>query len=68
MTRLKFERVRKRMSQSTLSMRTGVPRPYLSYFENRRMIPTNHQQTIIAEVLNIDPRVLLEDAVLKEDA
>lgn len=67
MTRLKFERIRRGLSQTTLGVVCRVHQPTLARIENRRREPTPAQRLRLAVVLSIPPKELLKPAQIIDE-
>jgi len=61
--RLKLERRRRRLSQQTVEIVSGVPQPVISLAETGRLVPTPEQLRRLADVFGITPHELLQDVV-----
>jgi transcriptional regulator with XRE-family HTH domain len=66
--RLKFERIRRNISQQRLACATGIPQPVVSMFETGACHPTPAQLAALATELNVaPPALLLQDVVIPTD-
>jgi transcriptional regulator with XRE-family HTH domain len=65
--RLKYERLRRQLSQFDLATKANIPRPYISHFEKGRMTPTEDELFRLANVLLVSPpSILLKPCVLAD--
>lgn len=60
MTRLRFTRLSRGLSQEKLAEMAGIPQPYVSRVERRESIHPDFMATL-AQVLGLDPNELMED-------
>jgi transcriptional regulator with XRE-family HTH domain len=63
-TRLRFERQNKRLSQTGLVIAAGIPQPTVSHIEIGRLRPTPAQLQRLAQVLHVAPEDLLVDVAV----
>jgi transcriptional regulator with XRE-family HTH domain len=63
-TRLRFERTHRRLSQAHASRAARIPQPTLSHIEIGRLIPTDKQLQRLADVFGVPPDDLLKDVVV----
>lgn len=66
MTRMKYERRQRRLSQHRLALAAELNQPYISLIECGRLVPTDDERTRIARVLEIAPHELLQEVVIVE--
>ena len=64
MTRLKFERTNRRLSQRRLANAARLHQPELSQIERGRLVPTPEELERLAEVLHVDASELMTRVVL----
>ena len=64
MTRLRFERQNKRLSQTGVARVARIPQPTLSSIEIGRLKPTEAQLVRLAAVFGVAPDDLLKDVVV----
>lgn len=65
--RLKYERLRRKLTQLDLAHLTGIPQPHISYMELGRMNPTEEQLVRLANALLISPPSVLMKPCLIAD-
>jgi transcriptional regulator with XRE-family HTH domain len=68
MTRLKYERKARRLSQQALARDVQLNQPEISLIERGRMIPTAEQLSRLSVVLNVPASELLKDVVILVEA
>lgn len=68
MTRLKFERVRRGLSQSALAHLAGVPQPAVSLAESGRLAPAPEELSALARVLGLPASALLLQVEIVDSA
>ena len=61
MTRLKFERAHRQVSQLGIGRLSGIAQPVISQIENGRLKPTPAQLQRLADVFKVAPDDLLKD-------
>ena len=65
--RLKFERLRRKLTQYELGNLTDIPQAHISYMELGRMIPTEEQLVRLSNALLITPpRVLMQECKIAD--
>ena len=65
--RLKYERLRRKLTQSDLGHLTGIPQYHISYMEMGRMNPTEEELVRLANALLISPpSVLLKECKIAD--
>jgi transcriptional regulator with XRE-family HTH domain len=67
-TRLKFERTSRKITQQTVETVSGVPQPIISLVETGRLIPTTEHRRQLAAVFGVAPDDLLKEVVVMEAA
>jgi transcriptional regulator with XRE-family HTH domain len=64
-TRLRYERIRRQLSQVTVAHATKIPRSFLSYAENGRFNLTDEQLARLAKLFDVEnPDDLLKQVAL----
>jgi transcriptional regulator with XRE-family HTH domain len=67
--RLKFERIKRNLSQQDLANKTGIPQPTISDIERRRINPTEQELFQLANALLISPPgVLMRECSIQDPA
>ena len=65
MTRLKFERMARSLSQTSVAAVARIPQPALSQIERGRLLPTTAQMERLSAALNLSPDDLLKEVVIE---
>lgn len=60
MTRLKFLRIARRLSQDVVAEKTRINRTHVSMIENGRLIPRPEQLAALAALFNVEASTLLQ--------
>ena len=64
MTRLKFERTNRRLTQHTVAVLTRIHQPVIAQIENGRLTPTPEQLERLAYAFRVAPEDLLRDVAV----